>query len=51
MVDLAGRVDTVYAYMSNYYAGHAPRSARDVQLLLDLPSTDPDLLGEQMRLL
>lgn len=51
MRDLAGRVDTVYAYMSNYYAGHAPRSARDVQILLDLPSTDPDLLGEQIRLL
>lgn len=43
-------VDNVYGYMSNYFAGHAPRSARDLQQMLGLNSVDPDMLGEQMRL-
>jgi uncharacterized protein YecE (DUF72 family) len=44
-------VTDIYGYMSNYFAGHAPRSARDLQEMLGLESIDPDMLGEQMRLL
>lgn len=43
-------VTSVYGYMSNYFAGHAPRSARELQELLGLGSVDPGMLGEQMRL-
>lgn len=50
ILGLVKRKTAVYGYMSNYYAGHAPRSARDVQTLLGLPSVDPDALGEQMQL-
>ncbi len=48
---LAERVDLVYGYMSNYFAGHAPGNAREMQELLGLPTVDPELLGEQIRLL
>jgi uncharacterized protein YecE (DUF72 family) len=44
-------VTDIYGYMSNYFAGHAPRSARDLQEMLGIESVDPDMLGEQMRLL
>jgi uncharacterized protein YecE (DUF72 family) len=47
---LATQVDAVYGYVSNYFAGHSPRSARDIQALLQLPFVDPEMLGEQMRL-
>lgn len=40
----------VYGYMSNYFAGHAPRSARELQEMLGISSVDPEMLGEQMRL-
>jgi len=50
MVGLLERNTAVYAYMSNYFAGHAPRSARDIQDLLGVPTVDPDSLGEQMQL-
>ena len=43
-------VTDVYGYMSNYFAGHAPRSARDVQQMLGLEDVDPEMLGDQMRL-
>lgn len=43
-------VTDVYGYTSNFFAGHAPRSARDVQDMLGLESVDPEMLGEQMRL-
>lgn len=43
-------VTDVYAYSSNYYAGHAPRTARDAQELFGVASVDPEMLGEQMRL-
>jgi len=43
-------VRDVYGYMSNYFAGHAPRSAKDLQEMLGMDSVDPDTLGEQMRL-
>jgi uncharacterized protein YecE (DUF72 family) len=44
-------VADVYGYVSNYFAGHAPRSARDLQDMLGLAPVDPETLGEQMRLL
>ncbi len=47
---LTMQVDSIYGYVSNYFAGHAPRSARDMQHVLGLPSVDPDQLGEQMQL-
>jgi uncharacterized protein YecE (DUF72 family) len=44
----AGRA--VYAYSSNYYAGHAPQTARDAQAAVGQPIVDPDTLGTQMSL-
>ncbi|HEY8311622.1 MAG TPA: DUF72 domain-containing protein [Gemmatimonadaceae bacterium] len=43
-------VTEIYGYMSNYFAGHAPRSAREVQQMLGIETVDPEMLGEQMRL-
>ncbi len=43
-------ITDVYGYMSNYFAGHAPRSARDLQEMLGIASVEPEMLGEQMRL-
>jgi len=43
-------VTDVFAYTSNYFAGHAPRSARDVQHALGIVSVDPDSLDEQISL-
>lgn len=43
-------VTDVYAYASNFYAGHAPRTARDAQELFGIVSVDPESLGEQLRL-
>ncbi len=43
-------VTDVYGYMSNYFAGHAPRSARELQELLGQTPVDPEMLGDQMRL-
>jgi uncharacterized protein YecE (DUF72 family) len=48
---LVERVGVIYGYMSNYFAGHAPESARDMQRLLGLPTVDPELLSAQIRLL
>src|SRR5690606_16665424 len=41
----------VYGYVNNHYAGHSPASARELQKLLGQKPVDPELLGEQMRLL
>lgn len=43
-------ITDIYGYTSNYFAGHAPRSARDIQEMLGLDAVDPEMLGEQMRL-
>lgn len=43
-------VRAIYGYTSNFFAGHAPASARDVQQLLGIPVTPPDALGEQFSL-
>jgi uncharacterized protein YecE (DUF72 family) len=47
---LARRVQTVYGYVNNHFAGHSPASLRELQGLLHLPTVAPDDLGEQMRL-
>ena len=41
---------SVWAYSSNYYAGHAPQTARDAQAALGQRTVDPDTLGVQMSL-
>ncbi|MDQ2889943.1 MAG: DUF72 domain-containing protein [Gemmatimonadota bacterium] len=50
MQDVPEGVIDIYGYMSNYFAGHAPRSARELQELLGVGSVDPEMLGDQMRL-
>ncbi|HEV2641621.1 MAG TPA: DUF72 domain-containing protein [Candidatus Elarobacter sp.] len=50
ILDLPDSVTEVYGYTSNYYAGHAPRTARDIQEMLGMRTVDPDMLGDQMRL-
>jgi uncharacterized protein YecE (DUF72 family) len=47
---LEARVKTVYAYMSNFFAGHAPASARMLQELLGQPPVPPAHLGDQLTL-
>ncbi|MEO7218595.1 MAG: DUF72 domain-containing protein [Gemmatimonadaceae bacterium] len=50
MASVPGSVSDVYGYVSNFFAGHAPRSARELQQMLGLDDVDPEMLGEQMRL-
>lgn len=38
---LAERVDQVYGYFNNYWAGHAPASVRAMQQRLGLPAREP----------
>jgi uncharacterized protein YecE (DUF72 family) len=40
----------VFGYTSNYWAGHAPASARALQRLLGQPVVEPGELGEQTSL-
>jgi len=47
---LSQRVEGVFGYMNNQYAGHSPASIRDVQRLIGQPVVDPSQLGEQMSL-
>ncbi len=47
---LETRVKTVYAYMSNFFAGHAPASARMLQELLGQSPVRPEHLGDQLML-
>jgi uncharacterized protein YecE (DUF72 family) len=48
---LAARVNVVYGYVNNHFAGHSPSSARDLQRLLGQRPVSPDQLGEQLSLL
>jgi len=48
---LAARVRTVYGYMGNHFAGHAPASARALQALLGQRPVEPSQLGDQLSLL
>jgi uncharacterized protein YecE (DUF72 family) len=47
---LQDRVKTVYAYMSNFFAGHAPASARMLQHLLGQSPVPPERMGDQLTL-
>lgn len=47
---LAARVQVVYGYFNNHFAGHSPASARELQRRLGQPVVEPDQLGEQMSL-
>jgi uncharacterized protein YecE (DUF72 family) len=47
---LADRVEVVFGYVNNHFAGHSPASARDLQRRLGLPVVEPDRLGEQISL-
>lgn len=48
---LATRVRTIYGYMGNHFAGHAPASARALQSLLGQQPVPPTQLGDQLLLL
>jgi uncharacterized protein YecE (DUF72 family) len=41
---------SVYGYVNNHFAGHSPRSARELQRALRLTPVEPESLGEQMSL-
>lgn len=47
---LASRVQTVYGYFNNQYAGHGPESARAMQQLLGQAVVAPEMLQEQVEL-
>jgi uncharacterized protein YecE (DUF72 family) len=50
MLRIAASGRPVYAYSSNFYAGHAPQTARDAQAAVGQKWVDPDTLGVQMSL-
>jgi uncharacterized protein YecE (DUF72 family) len=43
-------VTDIYGYVSNYFAGHSPSSARNLQRMLGIKPVDLDTLGDQMGL-
>jgi uncharacterized protein YecE (DUF72 family) len=47
---LAARVGEVYGYFGNYFQGHAPASAREMQRLIGLRPVEPEQLGSQTSL-
>lgn len=47
---LAQRVQSVYGYFNNHFAGHSPENAREMQRLLGQKPVEPGQLGEQMSL-
>jgi uncharacterized protein YecE (DUF72 family) len=47
---LTSRVGTVFGYVSNYFAGHAPASARMMQQRLGITPIPPERLGDQLLL-
>jgi len=47
---LQERVKNVYAYMGNFFAGHAPASARMLQELIGQTPVPPEQLGDQLLL-
>ncbi len=47
---LAGRLDRVWGYVNNHFAGHSPSSARDLQRMLGQRPVQPDELGDQLGL-
>ena len=47
---LAGRLDKVWGFVNNHFAGHSPSSARDLQRMLGQRPVQPDELGDQLAL-
>lgn len=50
ILGLSRDMAAVYGYVSNYYAGHSPASARQLQRLLGQEPVEPGELGEQISL-
>ncbi len=50
IAQIAGRLETVYGYVNNHFAGHSPATARDLQRSLGQRPVAPDELGERMSL-
>ncbi|MGQ0538838.1 MAG: DUF72 domain-containing protein, partial [Gemmatimonadaceae bacterium] len=44
------RVHTVYGYVNNHFAGHAPETTRELQRRLRLEVVEPAQMGEQLTL-
>jgi len=51
LAPLARRVETIYGYFNNHFAGHSPASARAMQRLVGLRPVEPEQLGDQLSLL
>jgi uncharacterized protein YecE (DUF72 family) len=51
MPAIATRVDAVYGYINNHFAGHAPASVRELHAKLGLPVREPEDLADQLSLL
>lgn len=51
MPALSERVTTVYGYVNNHFAGHAPATVRMLQERLGQTVTQPDALADQLTLL
>ena len=47
---LRARVNTIFGYVSNHFAGHAPASARMIQERLGQVPVPPERLGDQLLL-
>jgi uncharacterized protein YecE (DUF72 family) len=47
---LSSRVNKVYGYVNNHFAGHSPASVRELQLLLGQKPVLPGELGDQLTL-
>ncbi len=50
LISVAERVQTVYGYVNNHFAGHSPASVRQLQQLVGQTPVHPSELGEQMTL-
>lgn len=51
LLELAARVQTVYGYVNNHWAGHSPATARELQRMLSQRVVEPEQLGEQLSFL
>ena len=50
IIELAKRLQVVYGFVNNHFAGHSPASVRELQRLIGQQPVDPGQLGEQMTL-
>ena len=51
IVEVRGKVKSVYGYVANTFTGHSPATARDIQRRLGQKPIEPEALGEQLSLL